>query len=79
MTYKEFIDKYGDEKVMFSSYYKYTFNFRSKNGLLISVGGCGDSVYRFDVEEGMEYSVRGLGPYSATLGDTNLGYWDENM
>ena len=79
MTYKEFIDKYGDEKVMFSSYYKYTFNFRSKNGLFICVGGCSDDIYRFDVEAGMEYSVGCLMPYSASLGDKNLGGWIENM
>ena len=79
MTYKEFINKYGDEKVMFYSYYKYTFKFKSVNGLVISVGGGSDTIYRFDVEEGREYCVRELATYSASLDDENLGFWDENM
>lgn len=79
MTYKEFIDKYGDEKVIFSEYYKYTFTFKNKSGLCICVGGCGDDIYRFDVVAGKEYSVGCLMPCSASLGGENLGFWDENM
>lgn len=74
MAYEEFIDKYGDEKVLFSSYYKYTFNFRSVNGLLVSIGGCSDEIYRASIEAGVEYSVRALNPCSAYLDGTHLGY-----
>ena len=75
MEYKEFIAKYGNEKVMFSSYYKFSFCFKNKVGLQISVGGNADFIYRLEVEPDKEYIVKELEPYAAYLNDTNLGYW----
>ena len=67
MTRKEFIEKYGNETVVFTSYYKYSFVFEGKlkNGtdISISVGGYTDEIYRFSVQSGKEETVQSLEPY----------------
>ena len=75
MKQEEFIKKYGEEKVKFSSYYKYSFTFKNEKGLSISVGGDSDDIYRFDVDADKEYLVSALEPMSASLNDESLGYW----
>ena len=61
---KEFLELYGEAKVVFTSYYKYSFSFRGEfNGksIYVSVGGSADDIYRFDVDAGKEYAVKELG------------------
>jgi len=61
---KEFLEMYGEAKVVFTSYYKYSFSFRGEfNGksIYVSVGGSADDIYRFDVDAGKEYAVKQLG------------------
>lgn len=53
MTREEFIAKYGDVKVTFTCYYKYTFSFSGTcdNGydIFVDVGGNGDNIYSLGV------------------------------
>lgn len=72
MTYSEFIQKYGDEEVVFSSYYKYAFSFAGKNNLIVHVGGNQNDIYRMTVEAGKKYNVFELDPYAAYLNDERL-------
>ena len=75
MKYKDFMAEYGDEKVKFSSYYKYSFTFKNDN-LKVTVGGNADNIYRFDVSAEAEYSISELEPIAAFLPDGScLGYW----
>jgi len=75
MKQEEFMEKYGGEKVKFSSYYKYSFIFINEKGLSISVGGDSNDIYRFDVDVDKEYLVSDLEPNSACLNGESLGYW----
>lgn len=83
MTRKEFIEKYGDNVVKFSSYYKYSFNYAAelKDGikLMVSIGGNADEIYREEVtRDGLE-TVRGLDPYSGSIsknGETIESFYD---
>lgn len=61
---EEFLEIYGEAKVIFTSYYKYSFSFRGEfNGksVYVIVGGNADDIYRFDVDAGKEYLVNELG------------------
>ena len=64
LTEKEFLEVYGEAKVIFTSYYKYSFNFEGEfNGksIYVSVGENADDIYKFDVTAGKEYAVKELG------------------
>ena len=69
-TTEEFIKVYGSVKVTFSSYHKYTFEFKgkTKEGHLVScsVGGHADEIYRLSVGTG-EVSISELDPYAAVV------------
>ncbi len=71
MTYNEFIEKYGDVKVKFSSYYKYIFTFRAvlpnDSILTVSVGGDSSDIYRMEVNANDEDTVRSLEPYAGAV------------
>jgi len=58
MNLQEALVKYGDSKVRFTGYYKYSFTFKgtTPNGHNIEVwaGGNPDDIYRFDVGLGEE-------------------------
>jgi len=74
---KEFLEMYGEAKVVFTSYYKYSFSFRGEfNGksMYVSVGGNADDIYRFDVTAGKEYAVKELGMSYAEVkeGETTI-------
>jgi hypothetical protein len=64
LTREEFIAKYGDVKVTFDYYYKYTFSFSGTcdngNDILVDVGGSSDDIYRLDVGTN-EVSIKNLG------------------
>ena len=61
-------EKYKNEVVKFTGYYKYTFTFtamlQNGNTLVAQVGGCADSIYTFAVSSDMIASVDALQPYS---------------
>ena len=63
MTREEFIAKYGDVKVTFDCYYKYTFSFSGtcSNGydILVHVGGNSDDTYKLNVGT-EEVSIKNL-------------------
>ena len=68
---------YGEAKVVFTSYYKYSFSFRGEfngNSIYVSVGGNADDIYRFDVTAGKEVAVKELGMNYAevTEGETTI-------
>ncbi len=71
MTQQEFYAKYKDIKVMFSSYYKYTFTFTATlpDGKVLScgIGGSSEDIYRREVESGHEYTVGELFPYVGSV------------
>lgn len=74
---KEFLELYGEAKVVFTSYYKYSFSFRGEfNGksIYVSVGGSSDDIYRFDVDAEKEYAVKELGMSYAEVkeGETTI-------
>lgn len=51
MSNDELIKKYGDIEVSFTSYYKYSFAFKSADGKYeITVGGDSSDIYKFDVD-----------------------------
>lgn len=49
MTLDEFLEKYGSEKVTFSSYYKYSFIFTNET-IFILIGGVADDIYGLNVD-----------------------------
>jgi hypothetical protein len=71
MSKSEFLIKYGDVKVIFSSYYKYTFSFRAdlEDGKTISVqvGGNADDIYREGVDANVETKISDLCPYGGSV------------
>lgn len=69
---KEFMEKYGNVMVKFSSYYKFTFTFRgeAENGkklVVVKVGGNSDDIYRQEVSNDSIESVNNLQPYSGSV------------
>jgi hypothetical protein len=71
MTRQEFYDKYGDVKVKFTNYFKYTFTYSAllPDGKLLTVGYGGDSadIYRHEVGADNEESVITLQPYKGSI------------
>ncbi len=71
MEKKEFIEKYGDVKVKFSSYYKYTFSFTGTlpNGdtIQVGVGGNADDIYKMEVGGDCEETIKSLDPVSGDV------------
>lgn len=79
-------EKYKNEVVKFTGYYKYTFTFtttlQNGNTLIAQVGGCADSIYTFSVSPDMMSSVNALQPYSlmeiSCNGDV-VDFWTEQQ
>ena len=71
MNKEHILEKYGNEKVKFSSYYKYTFNFRgiATDGteIFASVGGSSDDIYKLDVTADKEETLNSLWADFVTL------------
>lgn len=64
MTEKEFLKQYGEVKVVFYSYYKYTFSFIGSidgKSIFVTIGGNSDDIYRLDITAGVEIAVKDLG------------------
>lgn len=57
MSKEEFLKRYGDEKVQFSSYYKFSFLFESRDGTIwIQNYGYSEDIYRLDIVPEMTIS-----------------------
>jgi hypothetical protein len=73
MTRAEFYAKYGDIKVKFSSYYKYTFTYRAAlpdgKTLTCDYGGNNDQIYRHTAVPDAEETVSNLQPYAGIIYD----------
>lgn len=73
MTQEQFYSKYGDVKVKFAGYYKFTFRFVGilENGNKIScfVGGNAESIYKFAVNTDSIIAIKALAPYGANIFD----------
>lgn len=71
MTRTEFYKEYGKLKVKFSSYYKYTFTYKTtlEDGSILTCGygGNHDDIYRHDVTNDGEETLEDLQPYEATV------------
>ena len=67
MTWEDVKTKYGQEKVKFDSYYKYTFLFKNDKGFRVHCGGVADDIYRFEVVADKEYFIDLLEPRWITL------------
>jgi len=71
MTREEFYAKYGEVEVVFTSYYKYTFNYcailPNNRRLNVDYGGNGDDIYRHDVAVGKPIKIKDLCPYRGSV------------
>ena len=71
MTREEFYEKYGEVEVVFTSYYKFTFNYGAllPDGLRLSVGygGNSDDIYRHEVGVGETIKIKDLNPYCGNV------------
>lgn len=71
MTRQEFYEKYGDVKVKFCHYYKYTFTYSATlpdgNKLACMVGGDSADIYRHEVGVYNECTVISLQPYEGHI------------
>lgn len=80
---EDFLKIYGDEKVTFSSYYKYTFTYRGETDLgvtlIVSTGGSSEDIYKMNVANNDVTTIRDLDPYMgyARVGDTQqMSFYD---
>jgi hypothetical protein len=77
MNTKEILEKYGNIKVKFKSYYKYVFTLEGMkvNGdvVEIGIGGDSDESYRLDIEPDTNYKIGDLHTkvVSFTINGTN--------
>ena len=71
LTREELDIKYGNVKVRFYRYYKYSFFFKgiTDNGedIFCSVGGDANDIYRFEMIADFEVTVGCLYPYEVTI------------
>lgn len=75
MNKEEFIEKYGEVKVKFDFYFKYTFYFKgileNGNSILCSFGGTADSIFKFGISS-EEISITDLNPIAAEISYDNI-------
>ena len=71
MTKEEFIEKYGDVEVIFSSYYKFTFTYKSilEDGSIVFVdfGATSEEIYRHEVTSTGVRTIKSLSPYAGSV------------
>lgn len=77
LTEEQFMEKYGEAKVVFTYYYKYSFSYEGMfegKKIYVSVGGNADDIYRHEVVPNKEYAVKELGLNYATVkeGETTI-------
>lgn len=74
LTKDEFIEKYGDVMLTFSSYMKYIFVFKGEyenKTIYVNVGGTYHDIYRLNIESGVEYMVKNLDFFYGEAKDKN--------
>ena len=79
MTKQEFLDKYGNVLVRFSTYYKYSFTFAGETDNLtvtVSYGGSSDDIYRYDVSADVFLTVRDIDPNYGAVYDSEKNLID---
>ena len=60
LTEEEFLEQFGNVKVMFSEYYKYTFIYTGKvddKKIIVKIGGVPDDIYKHYVNVKKKYSI----------------------
>lgn len=71
LTREEFLEKYGEVKVKFSSYYKYTFTYEgiTPDGKRITCGygGNDEAIYRHDVDASREITINVVYPFMGSV------------
>ena len=71
ISQEEFIKKYGEVEVDFSSYYKYTFTYSGTlpdgRTICVRVGGDSSDIYRFEVVAGESTPIACLDPISGSV------------
>jgi len=75
MSKYEFIEKYGDVKVKFVSYYKFTFVYQGEvdgKTITVGIGGNADDIYRLDVSPDIEISIVDLDPHTGNCGEDDF-------
>lgn len=83
MTKEQIYEKYGDVKLKFSSYYKFSFGFTGTTedgeSVYASIGGDSDEIYRLDVDADKEETIKTLEPnfINITKGKQNIADWSE--
>ncbi len=82
MTKEQIYEKYGDVKLRFSSYCKYSFGFAgtTEEGerVYASIGGNSDEIYRLDLDADTEKTIRTLEPnfINITKCKENIADWN---
>lgn len=74
LSKSEFLEKYGEVYVKFSSYFKHTFYFegqKQEQYLDISVGGEADDIFWLNVSVNANYKVKNLPIEKATITENN--------
>ncbi len=83
MKKEQILEKYGNVKLKFDSYYKYTFTFVgvADDGAQVStsIGGDAEDIYRMEVSADCSETLIGLGAECAnvTLDGKEVGSYDE--
>ena len=71
MTKEEFIEKYGDVEVSFSSYYKFTFTYKAilEDGstVFVDFGANSEDIYRHEVTSTGVETIKALDPYAGSV------------
>ncbi len=83
MNLEQITEKYGNVKLKFNSYYKYTFNFigKTEDGeeVYVSTGGDADDIYRLDVSQDKEETIGTLCPNYIRISKNgeNISKWND--
>ena len=71
MNLEQIKEKYGNVKLKFNDYYKYTFSFTGKTEdseeVYVSVGGNADDIHKLDVSSKKEETINSLCPNYITI------------
>ena len=64
MNLEQIKEKYGNVKLKFNGYYKYSFSFTGKTEdgeeIYVSIGGNSDDIYRLDISAEKEETINSL-------------------
>jgi hypothetical protein len=81
LTEEQFFEKYGDVKVKFHYYYKYTFYYVGKlpngNKITVGLGGSADDIYKCKVSFDDEDTVQYINPHFGQIFDNEGKVIDE--